>query len=170
MKNRTHGSEGMQFIECINSRYNKYRVRWDVKPSSDEGNPQGVTFLETEFTHKPTMSEIKDTILSWINSKTNERILSGFYWKDMLIWLSTENQLNYKVAYDLATQTEGVNLPVTFKFGNTENPVYYTFTSMDELTDFYVKATIHINEQLSIGWKEKDAIDWSEYEKLLSDN
>lgn len=166
MDKRIYGVEGVLLIECVNPRYKKYRVRWDIQPYEDNM----ITFLETEFTHKPTMSEIKDTILSWINSKTNERILSGFYWKDMLIWLSTENQLNYKVAYDLATQTEGVNLPVTFKFGNTENPVYYTFTSMDELTDFYVKATIHINEQLSIGWKEKDAIDWSEYEKLLSDN
>ena len=110
MDKRIYGVEGVLLVECVNPRYKKYRMRWDIQPYEDNI----ITFLETEFTHKPTMSEIKDTILSWINSKTNERILSGFYWKDMLIWLSTENQLNYKVAYDLATQTEGVNLPVTF--------------------------------------------------------
>ena len=30
----------------------------------------------------------------------------------MNIWLSSENQFNYKVAYDLALQTNGANLPI----------------------------------------------------------
>jgi hypothetical protein len=40
----------------------------------------------------------------------------------MPVWLSTENQFNYKAAFDLATQTGGKSLPVTFKFGSTNNP------------------------------------------------
>ena len=38
-------------------------------------------------------------------------------WNNKRIWLSSENQFNYKVAYDLALQTNGANLPIIFKFG-----------------------------------------------------
>ena len=40
----------------------------------------------------------------------------------MPVWLSSENQFNYKAAYDLAVQTGGATLPVTFKFGTDEVP------------------------------------------------
>ena len=43
------------------------------------------------------------------------------------------------MAYDLAVQTNGVSLPVTFKFGDNDNPVYYKFTTLEELTDFINK-------------------------------
>lgn len=76
------------------------------------------------------------------------------------MWLSQENQYNYKAAYDLAFQTDGKTLPVTFKFGTDESPVYHTF---DELADFYTKAVKHIQEMLENGWKNKDTIDLSKY-------
>ena len=51
---------------------------------------------------------------------------------DAPVWLSTENQYNYKAAYDLAVQTGGETLPVTFKFGSDEQPEYHTFEKLDE--------------------------------------
>lgn len=167
---RVHGGEGVTLIECINPRYNKYRARWDVRPILGDGNPQEVTFLEAEFLHKPTIQEIKDTVLSWINSEIDEQIISGFEWNGMKVWLSSENQFNYKAAYDLAVQTSGANLPVVFKFGTAENPTYYTFYSVEELQGFYVAAMKYINQVLNEGWIRKDAMDWSEYEKLLENN
>ena len=85
----------------------------------------------------------------------------------MPVWLSSENQFNYKAAYDLAVQTSGSNLPVTFKFGDTKNPVYYKFETIEDLQDFYMKAMIHVNSVLSEGWTSKDSIEWEEYEKIL---
>lgn len=76
----------------------------------------------------------------------------------MPIWLSSENQFNYKAAYDLAV-TFGGNLPCVFKFGTTENPIYYEFTETEDLTDFYLSAMNYINNTLAEGWKEKDNID-----------
>ena len=32
-----------------------------------------------------------------------------------------------------------ISLPVTFKFGDNDNPVYYKFTTLEELTDFINK-------------------------------
>ena len=168
METRGYGSEGIALIECINPKYKKYKVRWNVLPYvNDEGEPEGVTYIETDFSHKPTIDEIKNVILSWMNKKIDEKIVSGFEWNGMSVWLSTENQFNYKAAYDLAVQTNGANLPIMFKFGSTENPQYYTFKQLDELTDLYFKAMEYINTQLAIGWFEKDSINWEPYMAAL---
>ena len=164
---RTYGEKNIPLIECINPKYKRYRVRWDMQPYSDEEMGDGVSFMEAKFGHRPTIAEIKDIILSWMNEQIDERIISGFTWNGMQVWLSSENQFNYKAAYDIAVQTEGANLPIVFKFGTNEHPVYHEFSTVDELTDFYIKAMAHINAQLLAGCKEKDSYDWSDYENYL---
>lgn len=62
----------------------------------------------------------------------------------------------YKAAYDLAVQTGGETLPVTFKFGSDEQPEYYTFSRLDELKDFYTEAVRYIQKVLAEGWEKKD--------------
>ena len=84
-------------------------------------------------------------------------------WKNMKVWLSSENQFNYKAAYDLAIQTNGANLPVVFKFGETNNPVYYKFDDVNELSDFYLSSMKYIQETLAEGWVLKDSIKWEDY-------
>lgn len=122
------------------------------------------TYMYETVHFKPTLEYIKNLIISWYNSEVDNKIISGFVWNDMPVWLSSENQFNYKAAYDLAVQTEGLSLPVTFKFGDAMNPVYHTFETVGDFTDFYVKAITYINNCLSEGWAKKDAIDWSIYE------
>ena len=100
----------------------------------------------------------------WYNSRTDERILSGFEYDGQPVWLSSENQFNYKAAYDLAVQTNGKNLPVTFKFGTDNVPYYKTFDTVADLQDFYVKAMKHIQNALSEGWMKKGALDLALYE------
>lgn len=132
----------------------------------NEGNQVEIEvakWLEHTFVKRPSDGQIKEFILSEINKQTDTKILSGFVWKDMQVWLSSENQFNYKAAYDLAVQTNGENLPTIFKFGSTDNPVYYKFETIEELTDFYTKAVKFINEQLAIGWAKKDSINWDDY-------
>lgn len=121
------------------------------------------TWTKHTFMTKKSSGQIKDFILSEMNKRIDEKIVSGFTWNEMPVWLSTENQFNYKAAYDLAVQTNGANLPLVFKFGSTESPVYHTFTTVEELTDFYVSATKYINETLAEGWARKDAINWEDY-------
>lgn len=67
----------------------------------------------------------------------------------------------------LSVQTGGKTLPVLFKFGDTENPIYHQFTTHEELSDFYIKAMQFISDTLSAGWIMKDSINWSEYEECL---
>lgn len=124
-------------------------------------------YLQQTLKGVPNLQDIKLFILSWYNKDIDSKILSGFVWNDMSIWLSSENQFNYKAAYDLAIQTNGASLPVTFKFGTTENPIYHTFNTIEELSDFYTKAIAYVNQTLADGWSKKDNIDWSVYENAL---
>lgn len=163
---RVQGNIGTRPIECINPRYNKYRVRWDFQPYVSEDGFEGVTFYEADL-YNPTFEQIQETVLNGYNAIIDERIVNGFTWNGMPVWLSHENQFNYKAAYDLAVQTNGANLPVTFKFGTTIQPIYHTFTSVDELHGFYLSAMAYINDVLAAGWAEKDAIDWTPYAEAL---
>ena len=90
---------------------------------------------------------VKDAIIADINARTDEKIVGGLVWTPQAggdpipVWLSTENQFNFKSAYDLAVQKQGATLPVTFKMGEDEegNPVYHTFETMEDADDFYLE-------------------------------
>ena len=156
---RAQGSAEVKLLECVNPVRNKWRVRWDVQEREDGS----ADYMEAELTHKPTDEEIKDLVRTWYNEQTDTAILSGFSYGNAKVWLSQENQYNYKMAYDLAVQTDGRTLPVTFKFGTDETPVYRTFDTLDELTDFYTNMVAYIQTTLADGWKKKDALDLSKY-------
>lgn len=118
-----------------------------------------------------TFDDVKNAITADINAQTDEKILSGMIWTPISggnpipVWLSTENQFNFKSAYDLAVQTNGATLPVTFKMGEDieGNPIYHTFETMEDVNDFYLKAVAYVNQCLNEGWQRKDAIDWNDY-------
>lgn len=147
-------------LECTNPVLGKWRVRWDVE-TRENGS---VSYMEEEFDHRPDSEEIRLLVSQWYNGRTDELIRSGFEYDGQPVWLSSENQFNYKVAYDLAVQTDGQNLPVTFKLGTDVAPCYRTFETVEQLQDFYVKAIKHIQDALLEGWKKKDAVDLALYE------
>lgn len=157
--NKATGSTDVKLIECINPKKGKWKIRWAVTDKGD-GTAE---WVEEVFTHKPSADEIKDTVIGWYNDKIDSEILSGFEWNGKAVWLSTENQFNYKAAYDLAVQTQGANLPVTFKLGTDDKPEYYEFSTVDDLGDFYTKAMAYIQGVLANGWQEKDTFDITKY-------
>ena len=143
---------------------------YEVDEEGNKVETQLGTWTEALVPFKPSLEQLKKLVLDAINKEVDEKILSGFVWKDMHVWLSTENQFNYKAAYDLAVMSQGQSLPVTFKFGTTESPMYYTFETLDGISDFYISAMAYINSTLAEGWKLKDSIDWSVYEEALKDD
>lgn len=164
--NKVYGNKS----EFAPIRYDRSRliVSYNLQPLEDEVH---ATWNEIYFYKKPhpyvINEEIKEAILADINAQTDENILKGFVWENKKVWLSGENQFNFKAAYDLAIQTEGGNLPIKFKLGEEEDgtPVYHTFDTLIELQDFYTKAIGYINQCLNKGWELKDSIDWSKYER-----
>lgn len=117
------------------------------------------------FNHLPTLDEVKETINNLINDNTQTKIRTSFSWNGKPVWLSTENQINFKTAYDLAVMKEGATLPIKFKLGEDETgaPIYHTFTKLESFYDFIEKLAKHINECLAEGWNEKDSVDYSKF-------
>lgn len=156
-------SQKRNYIQKIGR--NRYQVFYGL-------GDDGVSKLSMVLEYKPTIEEIKEMVLDAINKEVDRTILTGFVWTDgegnkYPVWLSTENQFNYKSAFDLAVQTGGAMLPVTFKFGTVENPVYHEFATLEELQDFYMSAIQFIQSTYQRGWAEKDSIDWSDYEHVV---
>lgn len=131
--------------------------------TDEDGN--GYNFRKN-YDHKPTKTELKEDITQLIDGITDSKILQGFRWNEVTVYLSTENQMNFKAAFDLNMQTGGLMLPVKFKLGEDAegNAVYHTFENMDDFTDFYTSAVSYINQCLNEGWAEKDSLDMSSYE------
>lgn len=127
---------------------------------------QGGWNYRQRFNYLPTAEDVKRTIEAQINADTDSAILSGFVWNGKPVWLSSENQMNFKAAYDIARDTDSANLPVKFKLGEDADgkPVYHTFTKLEPLADFISKVFAYINKQLNDGWTEKDGIDYSTFE------
>lgn len=115
--------------------------------------------------HIPTIREVKEIIETHINTITAQRILSGFTWNGKPVWLSAENQTNLQRAYVIARDTEGKNLPLKYKLGETADgsPVYHTFTKVDSFRDFFEKMDEHIQNTVSSGYTEKDSVDYTKF-------
>lgn len=127
-----------------------------------EEDGQGFDYRH-RFDHRPTAAELLEVINDHVDSLTDQKILTGYRWQGKNVKLSSENQFNFKAAYDLAVQKDGKTLPVKFKLGNDADglPVYHTFNSMNAFADFYTGATNFILQTLAAGWVEKDAArDW----------
>ncbi|MCD8008992.1 MAG: hypothetical protein LUF68_08725 [Clostridiales bacterium] len=157
---RIKGTEGVKLFECINPLKNRWAIRWDIQPDEESG----ITYHEYIFNRQPTLREIKDIILEWCNDSIKNEITAGFVWRDMPIWLSQENQLNYQADYLQAVTTNGQSLPVKCKFGMEENPEYFTFNELDEIKDFYESYVSYIREVQSKGWELKKDFDFSPYD------
>jgi predicted RNA binding protein with dsRBD fold (UPF0201 family) len=156
---RVQGNPNTPPIECVNPVKNKWRIRWDYQQRQD-----GTTdFMEAEFRHKPSLDEVRSLVIQWYNDDTDRRILSGFSFEGSKVWLSAENQLNYKAAFDLAVQTNGASLPVTIKLGNDDKPVYRVFSQLEDFRTFYTAALSYIQQTIADGWKLKDAFKMEDY-------
>lgn len=125
--------------------------------------------LESYYKGQRTEAAMRKLIADWYNPEIDAKIETGMVWtsfsgEEIPVWLSTENQFNFKSAYDLAVQKDGATLPVTFKMGERDGvPVYHTFETMEEADDFYTKAVSFINQTLAEGWVKKDGFEWSLY-------
>lgn len=137
------------------------RNRWDLFYGfgKDEDNEMGYNW-RTSFDHQPTIEEVKETITAQISQNTQKAIIEGYEWNGNKVWLSSENQANYTLAYDMVKNGDLEDIP-TVKLGTDEAHVYYTFKDKKELTAFVVGMRQHIQECLNASWTERKEIDWS---------
>ena len=143
-------------------------IGYGMKQVSDELYEWYEIYIYKKKKSSLSLQDVKDAIIADINARTDEKILSGFVWNGKPVWLSAESQTNFSAAEYTASTKNGLGLPVTFKLGEQDGtPVYHEFTTVEELSGFYLQAQAYIKQCLGEGWQEKDSIDWAPYEALF---
>lgn len=170
--NKTTGSQGINpwlSDQKADIHYLFVPLNFDFgqKPDSNKTN---VEYWFIEYKGRPTISQVKQDVHSLINSDTDKRILEDFVYTDAAgkehkVWLSQENQFNYNAAVNAVQMYGEAVLPQIFKFGTDENIDLYTFTTKEELGQFFVKALKHIQSCIERGLRIKGSIDWELYGK-----
>ena len=149
-----------QFKPLIyNDKSNKYIVSWGLT------NIGGINYKWNYeiFDKKPSINTIKKTINNYINSQTRYCIENKFRWNDMSIYLSIENQIDYKLLFDTTTLLEGSNLPAKVKFKINGESIYYNFETIEDMKDFIIAMNNHIRACLEVGNKAKEEINYDDY-------
>lgn len=141
-------NKNVKGLECIDPKRNIWRLRWNFSEDSYE---------EAEFRHKPDLEEIKTFITNWHNSQIESKILNGFSWGGIKVYLSRDNQMNINMFVNSTV------FPLTIKLGTDEEPVYYTFNTTDELKNLRNSMANYIKKCLNEGWNIKKNINWSKY-------
>lgn len=110
---RTKGTEGIQKIECINKYKNIWLVRYDFRDDIEDGQKVGVTYEEIEFSHKPTLDDLKD-----IRAQEVEIANAAAE-------IFTVNGLNMWLNKELRNSLLNVTLPALIVQGETETLLWY---------------------------------------------
>lgn len=120
------------------------------------------------YKHDPSLEEVKGDVFTLINQLTEERIEHGLEWEGVTVWLSKENQMNFKAAYDLAFQGAEGALPVWLKIGERNGAqCFRKFETFEEIKEFYVAIHFHVKECLEEGWRKKDEVDGEIVQMLI---
>lgn len=114
--------------------------------------------------------ERREMEIEAIDARTDAKILTGYQWtvlhgdhagQTVNVWLSTENQANYKAKHDLAlAYPHLVTFPIRFKISEDaeKKAIYEEFQDISELATFYLGGVSYIEHCLDEGWKEKDSV------------
>ena len=153
-------------------------VNYGIEPV-DEINS---TWHEVSFSKNhgelPNINDVKEAIIADIDADTDAKILSGYQYqvkhgvdegKIVDVWLSRENQENFKAKHDAARDyPEQVRFPMKYKISEeNKKAIYEEFQDFNELKTFYLGGVAYIETCLNEGWAKKDNFDWTPYEELL---
>ena len=150
---KIYSTHEVKLLECVGP--NEWRVRWDKQKLENM-----YSYEERGFNYKPSFEEIQELIISYYNSKTENKIINDLVWDKKEIYLSKENQMNYQMYYNSLISGD-LNFPLRIKLKNNS---YIEFNSITIYRDFYASILRHINKCLQEGWSLKDNINWEEYE------
>ena len=115
--------------------------------------------LRKYYDHKPTLDEVKRDVRDAIDTETKQKILEGFEFNGIKVWLSDENQRNYASI----ERNDSVTYPLTLKLNEESDgtAVYCTFPTAEDFEKFSKEASLYILNTVMAGWQEKDGVEWS---------
>lgn len=157
----SYSTESTQLFECFNKVKNTYIVRFDETKTDN-----GYKYQHFFVSGTDDIEVIKSTINNYYNELCSDEILKGFKLDSDIVWLSSENQINYKIYYDFALFNHQNDLefqPIKIKIGDETESKYHTFQSFEEYQKFVFDYAEHIQNTISKYWELKDSIDWKLY-------
>lgn len=134
-----------------------------------------IYFYKKQISQLP-FAAIKSAIIADIDADTDAKILNGYEWtilhgddegKTVKVWLSKENQNNFKAKHDAAKEyPDLVTFPMKYKVSEDEEgkALYEIFQSFEELVQFYLGGLAYIESCYQDGWAYKDSVDFSIYQ------
>lgn len=146
----TYGSLENAPLECINPHLTKWRLRWDYKTEevSREGSDetyQQTSYMEEEFLYKPTVEDMRNTVVSWFKENVGEY---AYYLDEKNIWLDSAER---SVIKTIAADNEGkIKLPTPDSF--VELDAKYALQAVEEM-DAYEKRLSDYKAQVVLNIK-----------------
>ena len=151
-------------------------ISYGLKEDGDKAEWYQLDFYKKQG--RPSFEQAKKAIEDDINSRVDDAILCGYPWtilhgddagKAVKVWLSKENQNNFKAKYDLHfTNPEALTFPTIYKVAEKDgDAVFEEFHSFEELEQFYLGGLAYIEQCYQGGWAEKKSIDWTPYAEAL---
>ena len=98
-------------------------------------------------------SDVEGLVNAWVE----DGILTGFVWEGRRVWLSVENQLNYRWAMDAAVMG-GLTFPYRVRVVEGSGAGYVEMEDEEKLKQFWLGAQAHIRKMLEAGWVLKDGV------------
>ncbi len=142
-------------VECLSPQNQcPWAARFCYKTDED-GN---TTYAMSKFSHRPSVDDVRVEVASYFNDIVKERILSGWTYENVGIWLSNENQMNYATAAAVGAES------LVIKGGSEEAPQYLTLSSAEDIRTFVTAMRDYIANTVAWGWEQKDNFDYSPYE------
>ena len=163
----------------IDTSGNKTLVNYGIEPVDEINSTWHEVAFSKNHGELPNINDVKEAIIADIDADTDAKILSGYQYqikhgvdegKVVDVWLSRENQENFKAKHDAAKEYPAlVKFPMKYKISEDENKkaLYEEFQNLEELAEFYLGGVAYIESCLNEGWETKDNFDWKPYEELL---
>lgn len=130
----------------------KWRVSYNVTSEVDKNGTILYKYIELETNNYPVNPQ--DIIKEYIDSRTSTKIINGFVYNEIPIYLSIERQHNIQSLF-MAAQLGKIKYPYVFNVGE-ENTI--VITNANDLNNFYMAVFDWIDSCLEEGRKIKDSI------------
>lgn len=160
---KIYGAPGPQ-----NGLYKIGKYKWELfygYGRDNEEDQTGWNYRE-RFDHRPSMEEIKTTIVAQIEAEYADKLRYGLEWNGLPVEY-TEERKSDLTGMLVAMQAGIMALPVTLNLGTYPDgsPVFHEFTTADEIIGVAAAISGHKINVCNAEWEEKASIQWSEYMK-----
>lgn len=155
---RVKGTDGVKLIECVNPMLNKWHVRWDVQPAAGtNANGEletGVSYMEAEFLHEPSLEEIKVVVCAGIDEYDSSTEVNAFTVNGMPLWLDKQTRTSLSYTISVEEQARSISegeVPTTQLWYNGLPPVSFDIPTeqlkqMLAALELYAKATYDVTQ------------------------